>query len=169
MLVARRLSDSDAWKNVRRSLVDRPRPGTVVLTASNVPDDAPTGVRFIRLADVLQTDGGLAIDLETLSRRIDRSPRVADEPVVLIGDGHEVWLHGEVFRFPRGERQRRIVQAIHEALLAGEPMTSWARIAENLDLPAGVRLRDYFKKHRPPVLGRLLKEVDGMVGFCLRG
>ena len=89
-------------------------------------------------------------------------------PVVVIGDGHRVNLYGDTFRFSRGDTQRRIIIAIYESYLVREFMTPWVAIVATLDLPLGARFRDYFKKSRPPVLGRLLREEAGLVGFNLR-
>ena len=172
VLFARRVADAATWRAIKKALATRPRSTRILLSAATVedgPGDLPAGVMLVSLVDVLVDDCDLAVDREVLSARLDGYVVASsDEPVVVVGDGRQVMLHGEVFRFT-GQQQLRIIRTLHERYLAGERMTAWEEIAETLGLRLGARFRDYFKKCKPPVLGRLLKEEGGLVGFCLRG
>ena len=124
---------------------------------------------FVSLGDVVRNDGSLAIDPEALLAQLDRRPTpTSNDPLVIIADGKEVWLYDQVFRFPKGVHQRRIILKLRERYLAGERRVSSTWLIEELGLRPGARTRDFFKKTNPPAWGRLLGEKDGMVGFCLR-
>ena len=72
-----------------------------------------------------------------------------------------------MFRFPKGEQQRRIILALKSHYDSGEFWVSSARLIAELDLRPNARLRDFFKKSNPPAWGQLLIEKNGMVGFRL--
>ena len=93
------------------------------------------------------------------------SMAVAGGELQVFGDGREVHLQGEVFSFPRGDTQRRVIMLLYDAYLKGETKVLSSRIVTELDLGPSTRLRDVFKRH--PAWGRLLSEAAGMCGFCL--
>jgi hypothetical protein len=172
-LLVRRVHDPVSWQRIRSALLARPAANLRVLLSAAIspgtPDGVPTGNVLISLRDVIPDDGGLAINPKILAARLDHRPAPPpDEALAVIADGREVRLDGETFRFPKGEQQRRIILALHQRYLAGEHWVSSAEIIAELDLPPRARLRDYFKKTNPPAWGRLLKEENGMCGFCLR-
>ena len=171
IVLGRRVFDATAWRAIRKRLTDQPRADRIIVLASthrNVPDDMPMGETAVFLSDVVE-EGSLSLNLDALASRLDgRVMAHPNEPVVVIGGAREVRLYDKVFKFPRGDQQRRIVVAIHQRYLAGELTCSWAEVAAALDLPPNVRMRDYFKSCKPPVLGHLLREEGGLVGFCLK-
>ena len=171
-VILRRVTDPASWQDIRAALLARPATSERLLLApariARIPSDVPVGNVLISLHDVVADDGSLAIDPQALLARLDRpSVPSPEELLVVRGDGREVILNGEVFRFARGEQQRRIIRALHRHYLAGVTRVTSAAIIAELDLPVAARLRDYFKKTTPPAWGRLLSEKNGMVGFCL--
>jgi hypothetical protein len=167
IMFARRLHDVGTWQAVRRTLEARPSQQRRVVLTSTSPDrlpELPAGNVLISIHDVL--GDGLALDPAMISSRLDRFPLVdTSNPIVLIGDGKEVRLFGEVFRFPKGVRQRQIIRFIHERYRQGQFWTSTEEIVATLELRTNARIRDFFKKS--PAWNRLLTERNGMCGFCL--
>jgi hypothetical protein len=169
--IARRVFDRASWHAVRTRLIDRPQRDRIVIIAGarrDAPDNMPTGSRAAFLGDVLE-QGRLALNLARIVAILDGGvPADPGDPVTVIGEGREVRLYGEVFLFPKGVQQRRIIRAVHQRYLDGERRISWTELVEELNLADRSRLRDYFKNNNQPVIGRLLYEGGGMVGFCLR-
>ena len=150
-LLIRRAADPASWQTVRRALLNRPPSRTRLLLATScsasAPSDVPSGNVFVSLYDVVPNDGSLAIDPEALLAQLDRWPTsMPDGPLVIIADGREVRLHDQVFRFPRGVHQRRIIRALHQHYLSGERKVSSVALIAELDLRPNARLRDFFKK-----------------------
>jgi len=173
LLLARRAHDPFAWRRIKKWLLaSRSELRRILLCPSSstrLPEDAPSGTVLISLRDLLGRSGFLRIDLQLVASWLDVTPAFValDEPLAVIGDGLEVRLHGEVFRFPKGVNQRRIICALHERYRGGETAVSIAALVADLDLRSG-RLRDYFGKSKPPVMSHLLWEKDGLCGFCLQ-
>ncbi|MGE0256853.1 MAG: hypothetical protein AB7N54_19595 [Alphaproteobacteria bacterium] len=170
ILFGRRLGHQAIWRQCREALLARPSAQPRVLLTSTsrerIEDALPGGVRWVWLPDILVFGGGLRIDKEILSARLDgMTPRQPAGPVEVFGDGKEVRLFGRVFRIPKGVQQRRIVCYLHQQLLLGIRRVPPDKIVVELDLPPKARIRDYFK--RSPLWGALLSEKDGMIGFCL--
>jgi hypothetical protein len=169
IMFGRRLYDAGPWQAVKRALEARPSPPRRVILTSTHPDrlpEAPAGNTLISIYDVLGNGGGLALDPAIVAARLDRLPAAdTNEPVILIGDGKEVRLLGETFRFPKGVRQRQIIRFIHERYRQGQLWTATDEIVTTLDLRPNARIRDFFKKS--PAWNRLLIERNGMCGFCL--
>ena len=174
VLLLRRISDPTVWKRVREWLIQNPSVERRVLVcaapADRLPDDAPYGNVLVSLADVLDMDGGLVLDPKVVAARLDFSAGTVQpsEPLVVLGDGHEVRLYGAVFRFSKGATQRRIICALHQHYLNGERQVAAATLVSELGLPDKARIRDYFKNSNPPVLDRLLWVRAGLCGFCLK-
>lgn len=169
VVFGRRLFDVIAWREMRTRLVTRQSQQMIIVATAqrDVPDDLPSGCIAVLLSDALKK-GSLQLNLAVLAEVLDGIlPSNYQEAVVVSGGGRQVRLHGEVFTFSKGDQQRRIIMEIYERYRKGELMCSWVEVAEHLQLGQGMRLRDYFKKRKPPVLGRLLREQGGMVGFCL--
>jgi hypothetical protein len=170
IMFGRRLHDVGTWQSVRRILEARPSQQRRVVLTSTRPDrlpEPPAGNVLISIHDVAgDGDDGLALDPVVISARLDRLPLVdVNDPIVVIGDGKEVRLFGETFRFPRGVRQRQILCYIHKRYLQGHRWTTTEEIVAELDLREDSRIRDFFKKS--PAWNRLLTEHNGMCGFCL--
>lgn len=167
VLFGRRLHHWDTWHAARRALEARPAEWRRVILTSTRADrlpELPVGNVVISLHDVLGDE--LAVDPAIIAGRLDGLSVVEDgSPVVLIGDGKEVRLFGETFRFRKGVRQRQIIRHLYERLRQGHRLTSTEEIIAALDLRANARIRDFFKKN--PAWNRLLTERDGMCGFCL--
>lgn len=167
VLFSRRLHDAETWQAIRRILDARPVQWRRVILTSTRADrlpEPPASNVVISLHDVL--GNALAVDPAVIAGRLHGLSVVnEDGPVVLIGDGKEVLLFGETFRFPKGVRQRQIVRHLHERLRQGHPWTPTEEIIAALDLRANARIRDFFKKS--PAWNRLLTERNGMCGFCL--
>ncbi|MBZ0140017.1 MAG: hypothetical protein K8H87_09625 [Pseudorhodoplanes sp.] len=167
IMFGRRLHDVGTWQAVRRTLGARPSQQRRVILTSTRPDRLPeplAGNVLISVHDAL--GDGLALDPAIIAARLDRLP-VADtsDPIVLIGDGKEVRLFGETFRFPKGVRQRQIIRHMHDRYRQGHRWTSTEEIVTTLELRPNARIRDFFKKS--PAWNRLLTERSGMCGFCL--
>jgi hypothetical protein len=172
VVLLRRAHDPQVWQATREWLAQSPparlRAVLCATTPDRLPVDPPRGNVLISLRDVLVGHGALQIDRRALSARLEASPQQrTDAPVLVSGDGRQVTLRGKSFRFAKGDQQRRIIWALYEYCLRGEYQVATAAIIEELDLPGGARIRDYFKRHKPPVMGHLLWEEDGMCGFCL--
>jgi hypothetical protein len=167
IMFGRRLHDVGTWQAVRRTLEVRPSQQRRVILTSTRPDrlpEPPAGNVLISVHDAL--GDGLALDPAVISARLDRLPLVdPSAPIVLIGDGKEVCLFGEMFRFPKGVRQRQIIRFMYERYQQGQLWTSTEEIVATLDLRPKARVRDFFKKS--PAWNRLLTERNGMCGFCL--
>jgi hypothetical protein len=174
VILLRRVSDPTVWKRVRKWLIQNPSGGQRVLVsalpADRLPDDAPHGNVIMSLTDVIDRDGAFALDPQIIAARLDLTVGAlqSSEPLVVLGDGREVRLYGAVFRFPKGDTQRRIICALYQHYLSGEHMVATAVIVSELGLPHGSRIRDYFKHCKPPALDRLLWVRDGLCGFCLK-
>lgn len=167
IMFGRRLHDVGTWQSIRRALEARPSQQRRLILTSTRPDrlpEPPAGNVLISVHDAL--GDGLALDPAGIAARLDRLP-VADtsDPIVLIGDGKEVRLFGETFRFPKGVRQRQIICHLHERYRQGHRWTSTEEIVTTLELRSNARIRDFFKKS--PAWNRLLTERNGMCGFCL--
>jgi hypothetical protein len=117
---------------------------------------------------VVVSDSGISVDPAVLSLRLDRAP-VDDgsEPLVVLAEGKEVRFLGEVFRFPKGLRQRQIICLLYQHYLVGELWVSSEEIAEQIGLGSNTRVRDVFKKS--DAWNRLLTERNGLCGFCWPG
>jgi hypothetical protein len=167
IMFGRRLHDVGTWQSVRRTLEARPSQQRRVILTSTRPDrlpEPPAGNVLISVHDAL--GDGLALDPAVIAARLDRLPAAdTSDPIVLIGDGKEVRLFGEVFRFPKGVRQREIIRLMYGRYQQGQLWTSTEEIVATLDLRSKARIRDFFK--RSPAWNRLLTERNGMCGFCL--
>ena len=166
----RRLHDPAVWRQIKDVAKNRPAPRQRVLLTSTppqrLPKDIVAGHVLVSLRDVIGVDTGLSLNPEILAARLDRPPANEDKaPIVVIADGREVRLLGQVFRFPKGVNQRRIICLLFERYLQGQYWVSSDEIVTELDLRDGARIRDFFKKS--PAWGHLLIEHGGMCGFCL--
>ena len=174
ILLLRCVADPAIWNRVKRELANQPTIGRCVLLCSpapdRLPDDRQYGHALISLCDVLIAEGSFGLDLGVIAARLEQvtNPATAAEPLVVMGDGHEARLYGNIYRFPKGDAQRRIIVALHKRYLVGERKVPTAVIVSELDLPDRARIRDYFKHRRPPVMGQLLWEEGGLCGFCLK-
>lgn len=168
---ARRLSDvavvGALREAARRRSVEHER---VVLTstASAHLDGLRGGrLRVFSLHDILAATGALAVSGTTLAKLLDGRGGIGPAAELeVVGDGREVRFRGEVFRFPRGETQRRIILYLHECYEAGIDDVSTADICATLGLTPSTRMRDLFKDS--PAWGRLLTERNGTVRFGAR-
>lgn len=167
VLFGRRLYDAEAWKAVRRVLEAQPVQWRRVILTSTMADrlrEMPAGNVVISLQDVVGDT--LTLNPAVIAGRLDGLSAVDEAgPVVLIGDGKEVRLYGETFRFRKGVHQRQIIRHLHQRLRQGHRWTSTEEIIAALDLRERARIRDFFKKS--PAWDRLLTERNGMCGFCL--
>ena len=167
IIFGRRLHDVGTWHSVRRTLEARPSQHRRLILTSTFPDrlpEPPAGHVLISIHDVL--GDGLALEPAVIAARLDQLPMAdTSDPIVLIGDGKEVRLFGETFRFPKGVRQRQIIRHIYDRYRQGHRWTSTEEIVTTLELRPDARIRDFFKKSR--AWNRLLTERNGMCGFCL--
>lgn len=166
---ARRLASQDRWRAVRQAMVSRPAEGArLVLTSTppeRIPSDPPAWTTIGTLSNVIDDDRS-SVSLARVSAVLDHPAGVELLcPVQFFGNGEQVNLYGEVFRFAKGAQQRRVLQYLHEQLLKGRNRVSSAEIVAELDLKLTTRMRDLFKGN--PAWGRLLDEKDGLLGFCL--
>jgi hypothetical protein len=175
VLLLRRISDPIVWQRVRKWLLQNPTHDQRVLVcaapADRLPDDARFTNAITSLADVIASDGAFKLEPNAIAARLDFAVAAVQpaEPLVILGDAREVRLYGRVFRFPKGETQRRIILVLYQHYLNGDHRIATATIVADLDLPAPTRLRDYFKRSKPAVMGHLLWEKGGLCGFCLNG
>jgi hypothetical protein len=168
ILLARRLHEEHIWRQVESALRKRPALQRRILltsTPSQVLPPAPRNCEIVSLVDLLAGQDDLALDPDVLRLRLDGAPVIVDgEPLVIIGGGREVRFFGAVYRFPKGDKQRRVIMLLHDRYREGEKWVSSAEIAEELELGGQTRLRDLFKGNI--AWRRLLKEKNGMCGFC---
>jgi len=167
---ARRLSHPGVWPRVKDAIRARPpEHQRIILTstpAEQLPEPGLPRHVVLSLHDLLVGQADLRIAMESLAARLDDPPAgTGGTALEVIGDGREVRLHGELFRFPKGETQRRVIVKLYERYLAGEVRVLSSQIVADLDLDPSTRMRDLFK--RSPAWGRLLAEKDSMLGFCL--
>jgi hypothetical protein len=169
LLFIRLVHDPLAWGRIKQWLrSDRSGLRRTLLcpaSSNRLPNDAPSGTVLISLRDVLRCSGFLPLDPNAIASRLAAGP-ASEDPLVVIGDGREVRLHGRTFRFPKGVHQRQIICVLHERYLAGEREVPTAWLVEELELKCD-RIRDYFRKCNPPVLDELLWEKGGLCGFCV--
>jgi hypothetical protein len=165
---ARRLSDRAVWQCIRQSGRARPAPNERILLTStsitHIVDEIP-GLKILFLRNLLLPGSQLSIDPGYLVDELDQRPTKArgDLPVIL-ADGREVRFRGEAFRFPRGEKQRRVIKLLHDGAAAGQRSASSAEIVTVLDFEPRTRIRDIFKNS--PAWGRLIHESAGICSFC---
>jgi hypothetical protein len=173
VLLLPRVHDPIAWRRTKGWLVANPQGAQRVLlcacTSARIPDERLPATVFVSVRDLIGGSGTLRLDPEAITSCIDSMPAAAgaNEALVVIGEGMEVRLFGQTYKFARGVHQRRIICALYQQYLQGEMKVSTAWLVEELELKSA-RIRDYFKKSRPPVMGELLWEKGGLCGFCLR-
>ena len=169
---ARRLFDTETWRKVRVIAGNRP-PETSRLVLTSTPTDRFAGEAIERhvlvtFPDFLVQRDTLRIDPRLLTFRLDGGERTGIAPVLeVIGDGHLVRLRGVDFRFPKGDKQRRILIFLYKKYLDGALRVSVAEIVTELGFGTNTRIRDVFKGHA--AWGKLLTESGGTCGFCLNG
>lgn len=166
---APRAGQARVWARTRDALMASLMNGVRVLLTANETGDQltfrPPFVVPMALPPVVMRSS-LTVDLDVIEMRLDQGALWAErQPVEIVGNGEEVRLYNDVFRFPRGSDQRRVIVSLYEYLQRGERTVSSALLLDGLDFPEGTRLRDLFKGS--PAWGRLIREVGGVVGFCL--
>jgi len=167
---ARRMAHPGVWQQIKGTARARPPARQRIILTSTRRDylSEPALPRHMMLSlhDVLAGQDDVRIGPEVLAAYLDAVPTgAADGELAVIGDGREVHLRGEIYRFPKGDTQRRVIMHLYAAYLEGEMQVPTARIIADLDMDASTRLRDTFKRH--PAWGKLLNEKAGLCGFCL--
>jgi hypothetical protein len=169
LLFGRRLHDANVWAQVEQVLRRQPRPGRPILltsTNANRLPKAPSGLLIAAIADLLCAKPDIAIPPQMLAVRLDDIPVIdPDEVLLVLADGKEVRLRGEVFRFPKAPKQRSVIRYLYERYVEGEFWISSDQVVTDLDFDPRTRIRDIFRKSR--AWNRLLTERDGMLGFCI--
>jgi hypothetical protein len=166
----RRLSIPQTYRKVLEVVRARPSDGTRIILTSTPPDRLPSqgiwGAVLVWVPDVLEAGEELRIDPAVLAARLEMIPAQASESSVIrvIGDGRIVHFQGRVFKFDKGEQQRRIIMALYEKFLQGQEMVPSGEIVVELGLPATARIRDYFKS---PAHAGLIFDRGGLCGFDL--
>jgi hypothetical protein len=168
---ARRLSHPGVWQQIKGAVRARPPARQRIMLTStrldNLHEPAIPRHAILSLHDVLARQEDVRIVPEKLAAYLDGVPAGADgEELLVIGDGREVHLRGEIYRFPKGDTQRRVIMHLYAAYLNGDVQVPTARIIADLDLDPSTRLRDTFKRH--PAWGKLLIEKAGLCSFCLK-
>jgi hypothetical protein len=164
----RRLSIPASYRRAREALRSRPSDGTGLLLTSTSPSRLPPegiqGAVIVWIPDVLEAGEELRIDPRVLAARLDMIPAQPSEPsaIKVIGDGRIVHFQGRVFRFEKGEQQRRIIMALYDRFVQGHEVVPSAEIVVELGLPATARIRDYFKS---PAHAGLIFDRRGLCGF----
>jgi hypothetical protein len=163
LLFGRRLFDRSNWTEIATRVQARGAGDLCLLTSTRreLLPDPPVGVAMVSLPDLLRDR--LELDPLAISGS-SKPPTKANGPLVVTADGKEVIFFGQTFRFPRGTQQRRIVCYLYNRSLEGELAISEDRIAADLELRDGFRMRDTFKDH--PAWGNLLTVRDGLCEFC---
>jgi hypothetical protein len=165
----RRLFEPSVWAAGENALAARSSARRPVLLTSTGQERLPKAFLrccLVSIGPMLGTSGSLAIDGAAVALRYQDRPLTNEsQELTVVADGKEVRFRGEVFRFPRGVHQRRIICQLHEHYLAGQFMVSSQALLEELQLHSTKRVRDIFKGSR--AWGRLLTEKFGMCGFCL--
>jgi hypothetical protein len=166
----RRLAHDGGWQQFTAAIRARPPAHQRLVLTSTSLDRLPGPLvprhTVVSLHDIFAGQDDLRIAPEILADRLDgTSMAVAGGQLQVFGDGREVRFRGEVFSFPKGDTQRRVIMLLYDACLKGETKVPSSRIITELDLGPSTRLRDVFKRH--PAWGRLLSEAAGMCGFCL--
>ncbi len=167
---ARRMAHPGVWQQIKGAVRARPPARQrIILTSTrldHLPESAIPRHAILSLHDVLAGQGDVRIGPEVLAAYLDGVPTgAAGGELLVIGDGREVHLRGEIYRFPKGDTQRRVIMHLYAAYLEGEVQVPTARIIAALDMDLSTRLRDTFKHH--PAWGKLLNEKAGLCGFCL--
>ena len=113
----------------------------------------------------LAASAGFSLDAGILGSRLGCSaPARGQEPLEIIGDGRTVWFYGEMFEFPRGDTQRRVIVYLRGKYLEGVYEVPAAQIIADLDLAEKTRIDKLFKDS--PAWNRLLTMRSGMCRFC---
>jgi len=172
ILFARRMAYPVAVGPIIKALDRRGSPGpTLLLTSSFKPLEhlrLPRRCRMLSVWECMaQESDRFGFDMEVLDGTLHGAQPVAD------GDGggfehsadYRVVRVGEQeFRF-RGEKQRRIVEYLHQRWQDGQTRVSVAELIADLELPANTRLRDLFKGH--DAWGTLLGYERGTVWLVI--
>lgn len=172
---ARCVGDPRAWRDIRALLISRPtaRARMILSPTSHerFPRDVPTRNTLVSLRDVMDGEGGLALDPIVLAAALSGPPAhlKPDEPLAIAGEGSQVRFLGQVFHM-RGDTQRRIVAFLERRYREGQSMVRVAAVIEELGLRDDARIRDYFRRESGRrVMNELLFESDGNCGFRLPG
>jgi hypothetical protein len=171
---ARRLDVLAIWNGIKDAARSRPPARQrLILTSTahrHLPAEALPGHSVVSLSDVITHGKGLLVDPDVLAGRLERLPeRKQVGPISVLAEGREVRLYDQVFSFPRGVHTRAIIRLLFERYEQGERWVSSDEIISELELDPKTRIRDLFKHKdkRKSAWGRLLKERDGMCGFCI--
>ena len=120
--------------------------------------------RIIALADCLRGDEtGFRLDLDVIAGLLaGLRPQSIARLIEPSADFRIVRAQGETFVF-RGDKQRQVIEYMHERWLDGVERISTAEMMDDLGFPIDTRLRDLFKKH--PAWNNLIKEAGGAAWF----
>lgn len=168
VLLGRRLSTSGTFDEICDALtrrVGRP-PGVLLTTTRRLARHVrlPGQHRILALGDCLRGDGtGFHLDLDVIGGVFaGLLPQRTPQPIEASADFRIVSAKGETFAF-RGDKQRQVIEYLHERWLDGVERVSIAEMMDDLGFPIETRLRDLFKKH--PAWKKLLKEEGGSAWF----
>jgi hypothetical protein len=166
MFFGRRLHDAGKWFAMRQAIDDVGIEGRVVVLTSTRSDLLPDPIRAITVISIAETVlQNLAIPRSLITSRLGHAPIADDdEPLQVLGDGREVRFYGQRFTFPRGGKQRQVVNHLYERYKLGERGVATDEIIIHLDLPLGTRLHRLFNKNR--AWGHLLTVKNGICSFC---
>jgi len=168
LLLGRRLSTSRTLDGVCDALARRAGrpPGVLLATTRRLARHVriPGQHQIIALADCLRGDEtGLSLDLDVIGGVFGGlRPQRTAQLIEANADFRIVRAKGETFMF-RGDKQRQVIEYMHERWLDGVEQVSTAEMMDDLGFPIGTRLRDLFKKHS--AWEKLVKEEGGSARF----
>ncbi|MGD9714343.1 MAG: hypothetical protein AB7V46_20115, partial [Thermomicrobiales bacterium] len=169
VLFGRRIRDPGIAALVSAAVRKRPSAETCVLltgTPSDAFGQSISACLAVSVRDLLTGDADLSIDADRVAIRLGEIPRIADQELVVLADGAEVWLYGRVFKFKKGVKQRAVIRYLHGKYREGVLSVPSTEVAEACDLAFHSRIRDLFKKSE--AWDQLLTEEGGMCRFMLR-